>query len=340
MGRLLAGASGMRRVIVLAVAVIAGGLAAYGGAADAAPKQTVSQVQAQVNSLQAKVDRLGEQYDQAGQQLAAARGRLAQVNRESAVAQARYTAARTRLAQVAVAAYENSGQTSIAGLLTSGDPATVLGQASLLQQLADSHNAQASQFLADARQLASVQQEQQRVTYGVAALRAQLAAKNATLGKLLASRQAALDSLTAQQQAEVAATAVGAGGTTTAVYTGPTATQAEKAVAFAYAQLGKPYLWGGTGPGAYDCSGLVQAAWAAAGVSIPRVTYDQWATLPHVSASSLQPGDLLYYNGEGHVSIYVGNGYIIDAPRTGEVVRKLPMNTDWYASTFDGAVRP
>ena len=65
-----------------------------------------------------------------------------------------------------------------------------------------------------------------------------------------------------------------------------------------------------------------------------------WAGLPHISASALQPGDLLYYDGQGHVSIYVGDGYIIDAPRTGLTVQKIPMNTDWYAQTFEGAVRP
>ena len=166
----------------------------------------------------------------------------------------------------------------------------------------------------------------------------------------------ASEQLTAAQQAQVAAASVGAtgttgttgttgatgtsgtSGTTTSTYTGPTNTQAGEAVAFAYAQLGKPYQWGATGPGAYDCSGLVQAAWAAAGVSIPRVTYDQWAALPHISASSLQPGDLVYYEGEGHVAMYVGGGYIIDAPRTGLTVEKVPM-TGWYAN-IDGVVRP
>jgi cell wall-associated NlpC family hydrolase len=84
----------------------------------------------------------------------------------------------------------------------------------------------------------------------------------------------------------------------------------------------------------------VQAAWAAGGVSIPRTTYEQWAALPHVSKASLQPGDLLFFNGEGHVSIYVGDGLMIDAPATGEQVRLLPMDTTWYAQTYDGAVRP
>ena len=314
--------------------------AVYSGTAGAAPQPTLGQVQAQVNSLQAKVDRIGQQYDQASQQLAAARGRLTQVNREATRAQARYDTARAQLVQVAVAAYENAGQTSVLGLLTAGDPASVLGQASLVTQVAGMHNAQAARFLGAARQLTSVRQQRQRTEAGMAAIQTQLAARKASIGKLLASKQATLNSLTAAQQAQVAAATVGSAGTTQAVYTGPTTTQADKAVAFAYAQLGKPYVWGATGPDSYDCSGLVQAAWAAAGVSIPRVTYDQWAALPHISASSLQPGDLLFYDGEGHVAMYVGNNYIIDAPQTGLDVEKIPMTTGWYAANFDGAVRP
>ena len=124
-----------------------------------------------------------------------------------------------------------------------------------------------------------------------------------------------------------------------AAYAGPTGTQAGKAVAFAYSKLGTWYLWGGTGP-RYDCSGLTQAAWAAGGVSIPRTTYEQWAALPHIATSAIEPGDLLYYDGEGHVAMYVGGGYIIDAPQTGLDVQKLPMSTGWYAANFDGAVRP
>ena len=164
--------------------------------------------------------------------------------------------------------------------------------------------------------------------------------------KLLDTRTSLLSNLTAQQQATVAAQTVGGSTssgtvtTTPVAYTGSTSSQAGQAVAFAYAQLGKPYVWGATGPDSYDCSGLVQAAWASAGVSIPRVTYDQWASLPHIPMSDLQPGDLILYNGESHVAIYVGNGYIIDAPHTGAVVEKVPESTSWYASGADGAVRP
>jgi cell wall-associated NlpC family hydrolase len=342
MSRRLPGRKGGRGTALMAVAVaVATGLAAYGGAAaGAAPKPTVSQVQAQVNALQAKIDQIGQQYDQATGQLSAGRGRLAAVRRQAAGEQGRFDAARADLARVAVGSYENSAQSSAAGLLTSDDPAVILGRASLMQQLASTRQAQAARLLASAQHLASVQLQLQHAEDGIAALRTQLAAQKTNLGKLLAARQATLDSLTTAQQGQVGAGGVGAGGTTTAVYTGPTGTQAEKAVAFAYAQLGKPYVWGASGPGSYDCSGLVQAAWASAGVSIPRVTYSQWAGLPHISESALQPGDLLYYDGQGHVSMYVGDGYIIDAPRTGLTVQKIPMNTDWYAQTFEGAVRP
>ena len=345
--RTSAARSRLRRGTVLAVPLLAVGsaLAIYGGTAGAAPQPSISQVQAQVNSLQAKVDRIGEQYDAASEQLAAAKSRLAQVNREATLAQQRFDTARAQLTQVAVAAYMDSSQTSVLGLLTSGNPSDVLNQASLITQVAGMHQAQAAQFLGDAQQLTSVVQQRQRTEAGMAAVQKQLAAQKNSMAKLLASKKATLESLTAQQQAQVAANTVGGGGsssgagTTQTTYTGPTSTQAQKAVAFAYAQLGKPYVWGATGPGSYDCSGLVQAAWASAGVSIPRTTYDQWASLPHISSSSLEPGDLLFYAGESHVSIYVGNGYIIDAPQTGETVQKI-SESGWYASNFDGAVRP
>lgn len=116
----------------------------------------------------------------------------------------------------------------------------------------------------------------------------------------------------------------------------------------ALSQLGVPYVWGGTTPNVgFDCSGLVQWAWAKAGVTIPRVTMSQWAALPHVPLTSLQPGDLLfYYNLDNdhevdHVSMYVGSGVfgsqtVIHAPHTGALVRLAPV---WTFGLI-GAARP
>jgi len=341
MNKLVTRASGWRRGVAVAAGLaVMGGLAVYGGIAGAAPQPTVGQVQSRINQLTSQFDRVSVQLDQASQQLEAAQAKLSQVRVHLSHANARFRAAQASVAQTAAAAFEDSGATSVAGVLTSGDPSVVLQQGSLLMELSGNRNAQTQQLLADASELSGVEQQMQRTENGIAALRAQLATQKDSLGKLLTTEKATLASLTVPQQQTVASNSIGAGGTTTAAYTGPTTTQADKAVAFAYAQLGKPYQWGATGPGSYDCSGLAQAAWAAAGIAIPRDTYEQWAALPHISSSAIQPGDLLYYDGVGHVAIYVGNGYIIDAPQTGMDVEKIPMNTGWYASTFVGAARP
>ena len=339
----------MRRAAVLAtVLATAAGIAVYAGAttAGAAPKPTIAQVKAKVSSLQGQVDKIGQEYDAAGQQLAAAKTRLDQVTKQADHAQQQYNQASATLTAVAVSAYENSGQTSILGLLTSGDPSAVLGQASLLLQVEGTHNQEAQQFLGLAQELSSMKEQRQRTETGVVQLQAQYVQQKKSITKLLDTQTSLLDSLTTQQQTEVTAAEVGGSTssgtvtTTPVTYTGPTSTQAGQAVAFAYAQLGKPYVYGATGPDDYDCSGLVQAAWASAGVSIPRTTYEQWAALPHIPLSDLQPGDLILYNGESHVAIYVGDGEIIDAPHTGAVVEKVAEATSWYADSADGAVRP
>ena len=341
MNKLVAKASGLRRGIAVAAGLaVMAGLAAYGGIAGAAPQPTVGQVQARINQLTSQFDRVSVQLDQASQQLSDAQSKLSQVRVHLNHADAQFQAAEASVAQAAAAEFEDSGATSVAGVLTSGDPSVVLQQGSLLQEMSGQRTAQTQQLLADAGELAGVEQQMQRTENGVAALKTQLAAHKNSLGELLTTEKATLASLTVPQQQTVASNSIGARGTTTATYTGPTSTQAGKALAFAYAQLGKPYQWGATGPGSYDCSGLAQAAWAAAGVSIPRDTYEQWAALPHISSSAIRPGDLLYYDGIGHVAMYVGNGYIIDAPQTGMDVQKIPMGTGWYAANFVGAARP
>jgi peptidoglycan DL-endopeptidase CwlO len=316
------------------------GVAVYAGAAGAAPQPSVSQVQQEVNQDQAKYDQANQQYDQTTQQLSSARVQLAQVNQKVARARTQFTALRRDVAQIAAQSYEDSNMTSIAALLTSNDPQAVLNQGSLLLELSGARNEQMTAFLAAARQLKSSQQQAQRTEAGLAALEHQRRQSRQEAQQVLDSKKATLASLTAPVQQAIASAGIGADGSISAVYTGTTATQAGQAVAFVYDQLGKPYQWGGTGPDAYDCSGLVQAAWAAAGVSIPRTTYDDWTSLPHVSTSSIEPGDLILYSGESHVAMYVGDGYIIDAPQTGEDVERIPMSTSWYASNEDGVVRP
>jgi cell wall-associated NlpC family hydrolase len=341
---LLTKASGWRRGIALGAGLVAaGGLAVFAAGAVAAPQPGIDQVQARINQLTSQFDKVSEQLDQASQQLSGAQSRLSQVRVHLNHATAQFQAAQASVAQNAAAAFEDTGATSIAGLLTYGDPSVFLQQGSLLEEVSGSRNAETTQLLTDANQLAGVEQELLRTEDGIATLKTQLADHKNSLGKLIATEQATLDSLTVPQQQQVKSNTLGGNGSTQHVtYSGPTSTQAGKAVAFAYAQIGCPYVYGGTGPcsSGYDCSGLAYAAWAAAGVAIPRDSYEQWAGLPHVSLSALEPGDLLIYNGEGHVAMYVGNGYIIDAPHSGLDVERIPMSTPWYADSLDGAVRP
>ncbi|MGW8061909.1 NlpC/P60 family protein [Streptomyces ziwulingensis] len=133
------------------------------------------------------------------------------------------------------------------------------------------------------------------------------------------------------------------GGTGTSDATPPDAsygTKAEKALAFARAQIGKPYVWGAAGPGSYDCSGLTQAAWKAADVTLPRTTYDQVNAGTTVPVSQAQPGDLVFfYDNLGHVGLYIGNGMMIHAPKPGAYVREESIFYDGESSVHS-VVRP
>ncbi|MEW1792625.1 MULTISPECIES: C40 family peptidase [Streptomyces] len=118
---------------------------------------------------------------------------------------------------------------------------------------------------------------------------------------------------------------------------GTYAAKAEKVLAFARAQIGKPYVWGATGPSSYDCSGLTGAAWKAAGVQLPRTTWDQVKVGKRVATADLLPGDLVFfYDDISHVGIYKGDGKMIHAPKPGANVREESI----YYMPIYGSVRP
>ncbi|WP_329335627.1 NlpC/P60 family protein [Streptomyces sp. NBC_00663] len=118
------------------------------------------------------------------------------------------------------------------------------------------------------------------------------------------------------------------------------ATKADKTLAFARSQIGKPYVWGATGPDSYDCSGLTQAAWNAAGISLPRTTYDQVNFGTTVPLANAQPGDLVFfYDDVSPVGIYIGNGMMIHAPKPGAYVREESIYYDGE-SAIHSVVRP
>jgi cell wall-associated NlpC family hydrolase len=336
-----------RRCATVAVAALAAaGLLTVAGSAGAQPQPTVSQVQAKLKKLTLKENWLIQRYDQATQDLASARQRLKLVNREVAKDQAAAKAMQDEIASIASNVYMNGAMSSVAALLTSGSPERLLSQSAILTHLSTDQYQQLQQVIATDRQLVGAHLMAKRTEQAVQKLQKQLGSQRASLDKLITQQKALLASLTPKQQQQQ----LGGGGTTTTTtkttgggghYTGPTGTQAQKAVAFAYSALGCPYVYGATGPcsSGYDCSGLTMSAWASAGVSIPRTSYGQ-ATLPAVSTSALQPGDILEFAGDSHVGIYVGGNMLIDAPQPGMNVEKVSLSSSWYASNLDGAYRP
>ncbi|MEU7055261.1 NlpC/P60 family protein [Streptomyces sp. NPDC046197] len=201
--------------------------------------------------------------------------------------------------------------------------------------------------LADARELLSKlnTEEKARLAAIEEQKREQAARRAAELAKQQAQEQAA------QRQNSTSAPATGtsgsagpagsSGSSTGSSSSGSSYTsKADKALAFARAQIGKPYVWGATGPGSYDCSGLTQAAWRAAGVSLPRTTYDQVNAGTTVPLSEARPGDLVFfYDDISHVGLYIGNGMMIHAPKPGAYVREESI---YYGgeSAIHSVVRP
>ncbi|MFF1273850.1 NlpC/P60 family protein [Streptomyces marokkonensis] len=213
-------------------------------------------------------------------------------------------------------------------------------KATVQKKLADARELMSKLTAEEKARLAAIEKEKQE----------EAARKAAELARQQAEQEAAREA--AQQEAaqqEAAQQDSGSTGTTESsgsVTSPPTstdssyATKAEKALAFARAQIGKPYVWGATGPGSYDCSGLTQAAWKAAGVTIPRTTYDQVGAGTTVSVSQAQPGDLVFfYDDVTHVGIYVGNGMMIHAPKPGTYVREESIFYDGESS-IHSVVRP
>ncbi|MFE9920280.1 NlpC/P60 family protein [Streptomyces sp. NPDC005774] len=209
--------------------------------------------------------------------------------------------------------------------------------------------------LGTARELMSklTSEEKARLAAAEKKKQEEAARKAAELAQQQAERREAEEEARQQQQAESGSSGTsessGASGSSSPGSTSTTpststdssyAAKAEKALAFARAQIGKPYVWGATGPGSYDCSGLTQAAWKAAGVSLPRTTYDQVEAGTTVAVSQAQPGDLVFfYDDLTHVGIYIGNGMMIHAPKPGTYVREESIFYDGESS-IHSVVRP
>jgi peptidoglycan DL-endopeptidase CwlO len=315
-------------------------------------QQDLQEAKAKLGALNQKLDILVEEFDAAKVALAKTEQRLAEARATAQRAEAQAEAARTALAARVRSAYE--GSTSALEV--------ILGATSF-SQLSDrmEYLSSATQEDENLATLARVKGQQAQRAEKVLAAEAK---RRTTLLHTLDSKKSEIESGIGQQQAliqklekELAKPVYtkpkpppsgsgGSGGSDPAPGPGPDPGPAPgpgpgagTAVAAAYSVIGVPYKWGGSSPEeGFDCSGLTMWSWAQAGVGLPHSSAAQYAVLPHVSQSELQPGDLVFfYSPIHHVGIYVGGGMMIHSPHTGAFVELVPLSSE---PDYVGAGRP
>jgi cell wall-associated NlpC family hydrolase len=347
-----------RRALVAAVA--AGGLAftPLPAAADPQPATSV-EAAALVAARAHDLEILTEQFNEAREELAATREAADRAAQELVAAEAALAGAREQVRAVAYGAYTGERLAPLEAVLTSDSPDELLDRIGILRTIAD-HNGQvlgrAEQTAADAdRAKASAQDiatraqaQVDRVAAQKDDLDAQIAVYQAAYERLSedeqrASRAAAERHAAEQAAAAQAAAAEAAGSSAAASRPAPAAPRAaappaapvlggsaaaRKAVDTAMAQIGDPYVWGAAGPDAFDCSGLVQYAYAAAGISLPHSSRMQSTMGAPVSRDALQPGDLVFfYSPVSHVGIYIGDGQMVHASTSGVPVKTASVDS-------------
>ncbi|MBH1935977.1 C40 family peptidase [Streptomyces sp. AV19] len=302
------------------------------GTGHAAPQSTPDEVKAQVSRYYRQAETATEQYNGAKERTDRARAALDRLQDEAARRAERLNDARNALGSYAAAQYRTGGVPSSVRLLLSSSPRRFLDRASLTER---SGARQASEVARVRREIQEVRQVRTTAEAKLDELereqRALARHKRTVEAKLTAARKL-LHSLPA-----AARETLHKAGEHAVPEHLPVSGRAGQAVAFAYRALGKPYVWGATGPSGYDCSGLTQAAWRSAGVSLPRTTYTQINSGHRVARDRLAPGDLVFfYSGVSHVGLYVGDGKMIHAPHPGAPVSVSGIDT----MPFAGAVRP
>jgi peptidoglycan DL-endopeptidase CwlO len=346
--------------------LVAAGVAATTARSDpsiSAKQAQARQVQAELRRLDASAQRANNAYQSASVRLSGLERSL-RVNRQAlGVAQVNLKQAQATLARRLVAIYttrdEQStlavllGANSIDDLVTRIETVQSVSQEdrAVIDEVVSFHNqiVQRRAFLRRAHVL------QKRLVARRATAKRRIDAEVGRELRLYNSVKSELDRLVAQQRARQLAAAqlaeirstqqanlTSSGFGVSASVDGTTVVPPSRyggVVGIAMQYLGTPYVWGGASPGGFDCSGFVMYVYGQVGVSLPHYTGAQWNYGVPVSRDQLEPGDLVFFDGLGHVGIYIGGGQFIHSPETGDVVKISSLSDGWYASTYDGARR-
>ncbi|WP_326688487.1 MULTISPECIES: NlpC/P60 family protein [unclassified Streptomyces] len=340
-------------------------------------KQSLSDVKDKVDALYRQAGTATQKYNSAREKTDRQRQKADGMLDQVAGRTAKVNDARRVLGTYAAAQYRTGGISPTATLLLTKDPQGFFKQTHLMDRMTGRQKEAVTEYQkrqkaagkkrAEAsRELSSLASSQKKLRSSKREIQSKLSEAREMLSKLTAQEKARLAEIERQKRAEARQKAKeraeqarreaarkererrqgggsdggeqGGGsdpgtGTPDSSYSA----KAQKVIAFAKKQLGKPYVWGATGPNSYDCSGLTQDAWKAGGVSLPRTTWDQVKVGTKVAKSAMKPGDLIFfYDDISHVGIYVGNGQMIHAPKPGANVRYESIEY----MPFHSAVRP
>ena len=356
-----------RRILPALVLGLVATLATAGGAT-AEPSQVEQQQQraesvlAQIQQIDSELSHAIEAYNLANVKLDRIKSDLVRNTRHLGLAKQNLGSAEKRLADRVVSLYTSGEENSTVAVLlgassldevldrietanrVSDQDATTLGQVIRYRaqvkreriQLKQARVAQAEIVSTKASQKAAIESQLSQRQSMLAGIRSEIRRIQAAERRRSLAVAASLQGQTFESSSS---SGLGAAGATPdgAVVAPPARYGGVVGIAMRY--LGVPYRWGGASPsGGFDCSGFTMYVFAQIGVSLPHYTGSQYAMGTPVSRDQLQAGDLVFFNGLGHMGIYIGGGNMIHAPHTGDVVKISPM-TGWYAQTYVGARR-
>jgi peptidoglycan DL-endopeptidase CwlO len=342
--------SRMGRALVCATFATAAALALPAPGALAAPtprpERSLDTMLTRLHTLYQQAEAATQDYDDAKDRLGHERRTLDRLTRELGRRRDQVRVAREEVGLLARRQYIDGNLSDYTKLLLAKDPRTAFDEGHVLAKAARDEAGLTTRLRAHEKRLGRLVHDQDATTREVRALAKKQRAARDRVNRRLAKAEKLVGSLTGAQRDELRrlekrgvdaaqAAFLRSGALGDADHEPSVA--GRKAVAFAFAHLGDPYVWGAQGPHAFDCSGLTSQAWAHAGRPIPRTSQQQWGRLPHVPLNLLRPGDLvIYFPGATHVAMYIGNGVVVQAPHPGDVVKVSPV----AAMPILGAVRP
>lgn len=294
---------------------LAVGVLAAASTAQAEP--SVADIQQQINKSSLALEKVVEQYNKVNEDLKEDKQKSAEIATKLEPLRAQYDEAQVAIGQLAADAYKAGGLGQANALLSAASGEALADRLAVLGQISRSQQIQLAAFSS-----AKQEYESQKSELDTLIARETKQAENlATTKKKIEADLAKLYDLRRK--------AYGSTTTSTPRYTGSIPAVSGKAgvaVKYAYNAIGTPYVYAQEGPNGYDCSGLTLAAWRAAGVSLPHNAAKQYNATARISRSQLQPGDLVFYYGLGHVAIYVGSSKVIHAPQPGESVKLASLD--------------